>query len=444
MEGLLTNNIFFIYLLGVLVIINYEAFQKEQKIAIIYACSFGLTFNGELRCILIVTLLLFILFLYEEYLNEDSVKIKYVKKIKYKILDFLYMYIIQYKLLYVLLAIGFKSNVCVKFFEDILKNYAELSIIMKNILLVISILLLIIGVHKMFNNPVELNNFRQMVQKFNEYPYYQLPLKDKNKRRELFRKLELVADIEDYTFFVRKKSYSSLSFEFIKAVINEKKKQSFESEGNSENIIVHFWIRVKNFFRVRNFILFINRKHKMRIIGKHVRKIINEIGTNLEYIYGFIKRKIRRYFRGYSTIEMQLLRILAYRKGLTFGRPKESGDTYLIITRKIYEVIYSPIFFSGHKDYLNISKEKDFYRYYLVYIYLHTVQTKLNNNTFAPLDRIFGDIDVIDWPEEALFIIALGLNNMKITNNRVDTYAKIINKYQLNREKIEQLVDCIS
>ena len=93
---------------------------------------------------------------------------------------------------------------------------------------------------------------------------------------------------------------------------------------------------------------------------------------------------------------------------------------------------------------MNISKEKDFYRYYLVYIYLHTVQTKLNNNTFAPLDRIFGDIDVIDWPEEALFIIALGLNNIKITNNRVDTYAKIINKYQLNREKIEQLVDCIS
>lgn len=31
MEVLLTNNIFFVYLLGILVIINYEVFEKKAK-----------------------------------------------------------------------------------------------------------------------------------------------------------------------------------------------------------------------------------------------------------------------------------------------------------------------------------------------------------------------------------------------------------------------------
>lgn len=61
----------------------------------------------------------------------------------------------------------------------------------------------------------------------------------------------------------------------------------------------------------------------------------------------------------------------------------------MIITRKLFEVIYAPIFFAGYKKELNIPKERDYYRYYLVYIYLHTVQTNLNGTIYAPLDKIF-------------------------------------------------------
>lgn len=91
-----------------------------------------------------------------------------------------------------------------------------------------------------------------------------------------------------------------------------------------------------------------------------------------------------------------------------------------------------------------IPKDRDYYRYYLVYIYLHTVQTNLNGKIFAPLDKIFNNVDVIDWPKEALFVIALGLNNLKITKNRVGVYKNIISKYQLNEELIYRIVDCIS
>lgn len=78
------------------------------------------------------------------------------------------------------------------------------------------------------------------------------------------------------------------------------------------------------------------------------------------------------------------------------------------------------------------------------YSYLHTVQTTLNRYKFGPLDKIFGKVDVIDWPKEALFIIVLGLNGLSITMERVDAYTNIINKYQLNRDTLERLVRCIS
>lgn len=125
-------------------------------------------------------------------------------------------------------------------------------------------------------------------------------------------------------------------------------------------------------------------------------------------------------------------------------RPHNLHEAYLIITRKIYEIIYAPIFFAGLKKYINIPKEKDYFRYYIVYIYLHTVQTNLNGKVFAPLDKIFGDVDVIDWSMEALFIIALGLNNMNITRNRIEKYMDVIIKYQLNEELIDELIDCIT
>ena len=443
MEGLLTNNIFFVYLLGILVIINYEAFEKRQKIAIIYACSFGLTFNSDLRCILIILLLLFILFLYEEYLNEDLVKIKYVTKFTHKILDFLYMYVVQYKLLYVIVAIILKSNVCRDFVSEMLKKSEILQISIENILIAIAVLLLIICVHKMLNNPIELKNFQQINQKFSEYPYYQLPLKNEEKRKELFEKLELVADIEDYTFFRRERSYSCLSLEFIRIIISKKKSKEKEARVEKVNWISHIGERIKSLFTWRNLVLFFRKRHKISVFTKYVRKV----GIRIKYVIACkmdcARRKVKRYIRGYSTIEMQLIRILAFKKGLKMGKPQTWQEAYLIITRKIYEIVYASIFFCGHKKYLSITVERDFYRYYLVYIYLHTVQTNLNGRVYAPLDKIFGNVDVVEWPKEALFVIVLGLNNMRITRDRADVYMNIINRYQLNTELIYQLVDCI-
>lgn len=295
----------------------------------------------------------------------------------------------------------------------------------------------------MFNNPVELKSFCQINQKFAEYPYYKLPLQNDQKRKALFEKLKLVADIEDYTFFMRKKSYSCFSVEFIKSVISKKKRQNKKVETENVNWINRILGKLRCFFTWSSLASFVKKKHKIRGISRYVNKFFIRICDYLAYKLDYEKKRVKRYIRGYSTIEMQLIRILSYQKGLKMGKPKTWKDMYLVFTRKVYEIIYAPIFFTGHKNYLNISVEKDYYKYYLVYIYLHTVQTNLNGRVFAPLDKIFGDVDVMEWPMEALFIIVLGLSNMKITKNRVDVYINIIEKYNLNLELLYQLVNCI-
>lgn len=439
----MTNNIFFVYLLGILVIVNYDAFEKRQKIAIIYACSYGLMLNHDLRCIVIIFLLLFTLFLYEEYLGEDLVKIRYVTSIKYKFLDFVYMYIIQYKILYIILAISLKSNKCGLFFEKFVWKSAVLSKAMGSVLLAISIILLMLGIHKLFDNSVELKNFEQINQKFSEYPYYFLPLRNQERCQILFEKLELVADIEDHTFFKRKRSYSSFSLEFIEMALKKRKENKTNIERKERDWFDKILHRAIRIFKVERFFGFLRSKHKIKCLKKLLRQFFRLIYMAFIQKIRSIKKKVRRYLRGYSTIEMQLIRILSYKKGLKMGRPRNLEEVYLIFTRKIYEVIYAPMFMTGHKRYLMISKEKDFYRYYLVYIYLHTVQTNLNGKVFAPLDKIFGDVDVIDWPKEALFVVVLGLNGLRITRSRVDAYEQIVKKYSLNKELIYQLVDCI-
>ena len=305
MEGLLIDNIFFVYLLGILVIINYEAFDKKQKIAIIYACGFGLAFSGDLKYTIILTLLLFILFLYEEYLNEDLVKIKYVTKIRYKCLDFIFMYIFQYKILYVVTAIILKANInsIVTVLMSTINNVSQAAL--ENIWLTVSILLLIIGVHKIFNNPVEIKSFKQINQKFSLKPYYNLPLKDEQERKNLFTKLELVADVEDYTFFIRKKSYSALSIEFFKAVYEKKKSQKETVKTAEKKWLKFLWRKFIHIANYKKVLQFCKTPYKIKVIKKIIKWLYIKLVATFANLIRKCKKRIKRYIRGYSTIEME-------------------------------------------------------------------------------------------------------------------------------------------
>lgn len=441
MEILLTNSLFFLYLLGALAIFNYGAFDKRQKIAIIYVCSYGMAFNSAIRCYKVTILLVFVLFLYEEYLNQDLAKIKYISNIGHKVLDYMYMYVFQYKILYIIVAIFIQSHVGMRYIYNLVQINEQISGMAKTVIVAGSLLLLYIGIHKIFVNPVEFRTFKRMEMSLRKHPYYSLPWKDEVQREKLCEKLKLVADIEDYTFFQRKRSYSAFSVEFLKIVWEKKYgqwlvKQDYTKKnkcicGNITKRLT--WNNIRKLLS----------KKRKRVLFNSLKIVYQKMCCFICVRIQKIKKKFKGYFRGYSTIEMQLIRILAYQKGLYFN-PKNNSERYQVLIRKVFEVIYAHIFFLGYKKNLHITKDKDYYRYYLVYSYLHTVQTNLNGYKFDPLDKIFGKVDVIDWPKEALFIIVLGLNGLSITMDRVDAYTNIINKYQLNRDTLEKLVKCIS
>ena len=128
---------------------------------------------------------------------------------------------------------------------------------------------------------------------------------------------------------------------------------------------------------------------------------------------------------------------------MIFGRPKNPEQWFRVLKRKGYECLYSKIFFDGLKWYLSKGLCKDLkdYRYFLVVLYLHTVQSKVGSETYRPLDKMYSDIEIEKWPKELLFLTCLGLNSRPITMTRVWEYWGVIQKYALNEEKLEKMVE---
>lgn len=147
MEELFKNNIFFVYLLACIAIFNYGVFTKRQRILIIYLITYGLGFFKIVEIWKIVVLLVTVLFLFEEYLNTDTGKIEIIKKVRYKILDFIYYAIFQYSIIYILIAIIFNSNYCLYKIKGGK---------------IVSFILFVIAVQKLNNPKFELNTFTSM------------------------------------------------------------------------------------------------------------------------------------------------------------------------------------------------------------------------------------------------------------------------------------------
>ena len=142
---------------------------------------------------------------------------------------------------------------------------------------------------------------------------------------------KILIDREDHSFFERVESYNWISVEFIVYRLRRMYKES-EKCTSSNSLLL----------RKINFILY--------ILKKIIKCIVNEIHrlifiTNKVVLH---RKNIKSYIRGYSTIEMQLIRTLAVKHGYSSH----------VFQRKAYEFIYSKIFFSSLKKYYR-------YHYYL-------------------------------------------------------------------------------
>lgn len=147
----------------------------------------------------------------------------------------------------------------------------------------------------------------------------------------------ILSEIEDKSYFERKTTYNFLSREFVKYKINEKR---MDYNGKMQ----------KNRFSTRRVMKKINKDFKEGLV-----------------------------LRGYSTIEMQLIKNIGIKRG--FLRKK------YLITRKIYEVIYTKIFFSGLRTYYESNQygKIEYFKKFIVYIYLHNVPTTINGKKYSKL-----------------------------------------------------------
>ena len=179
-----------------------------------------------------------------------------------------------------------------------------------------------------------------------------------------------------------------------------------------------------------------------------VRTLKNKISTQrgnkrIVCVFSAGNRFIRNIFdesRGYSTIPMQLVRSLGIKRGYNYK-----------YRRKIFEILYSRMFFKGIERMLNEDQvaQKQYFKKYLLYIYFHKVNTFLGDATFSKFLNAFdmkynkkNNKDIYDCSNEGIFIACMGLSKRAtyITKENIDYYLQSIDNVELNPDIICDMV----
>ena len=145
--------------------------------------------------------------------------------------------------------------------------------------------------------------------------------------------------------------------------------------------------------------------------------------------------------RGYSTIQMQLVRSLGIKRGYNYK-----------YRRKIFEVLYSRMFFKGIERMLREDKvaQNRYFKKYLLYIYFHQVNTFLGDARFSKFLNAFdmkynkkNDKDIYDCSNEGIFIACMGLSKRatNITRANIVKYLENIKGVQLDSDVICDMVE---
>ena len=147
---------------------------------------------------------------------------------------------------------------------------------------------------------------------------------------------------------------------------------------------------------------------------------------------------LRKIFcRGYSTIEMQLIRTLGVK----------SGYEKCVIKRKIFEVVFAHLIFNSLFNYYNFNRESvERYKIWILLNYINYVRVKINGKIFcrtsnkSSLELAFGK-DMIHTSSEEFFVWCLGLSCIdKIGEKVVGWYDPIIEQYGLDKQSVFNII----
>lgn len=251
------------------------------------------------------------------------------------------------------------------------------------LLKIVSIAFFCAGAHLTISQPFKVKTITEIHETFDKCPIYAFEYQE-----EMLEKFELLCAFEDKTYFDRKKSYSCISLEYAKC-----------------------WIKSHS------------------TTGKvSPTALISALHTKGS-VYRLVSRLSKR---GYSTPEMQLLRSIGISRGY---------DKYKV-SRKVFEILYTKIFFSSLKDYHKANTYSDLthYRHYLLYIYFRTVLTRINGKRCMPLSSAFSNPnDVSNWSMNGLFVACLGLSFRQVSEYNLALYSDIIEYFNLDETRIKQL-----
>lgn len=364
-------------------------------------------------------IILLICFIDIEILNINNETL--IVKTKYKIYDFLFEIMNKYKFMHMYL---------INFVLNIIINKFEFFFFMKLIIFFVYFLLFIKIITKIYRNEFKLKEFNSIEEKFESntigFRY------DEVANMQNIEKLNMLIDIEDKTYMYRKRSHSSISIEALMCKIN--RQQRYEEIIDS---VKHkkIWCFIKN----------------IKVFAKYILKIIDIILKAVIY-----KDGIRRFIkRGYSTIEMQWIR----NSGIEIGYDK-------VYRRKIYELIYSNIFFKSLKEKRKYNTYPEFFynnsdyifKMIIIYVYLKTVPTFIyKNGKRVKLDNIYQFYSVVrkepienkkniiyDLSKEEIFIFIMGLSGKKIDDNLFELYSMYIEKYNIDKTKVMEIIYLIN
>lgn len=184
-----------------------------------------------------------------------------------------------------------------------------------------------------------------------------------------------------------------------------------------------------------------------KIFDEHVQKTDIIKLSYLKYIMrtalSFLKKIIKNILlhdRGYSTIPMQLVRSLELERGYNCA-----------FRRKIYEVIYSRIFFEGLKKYYEVHNYngRQNIKRYLLYIYFYSVKTFFEETGFIDFIQALNYLeknrmnvsDISRFTKEAIFIACMGLskNADDLPEEKIDKYIGKIKGVHLEKSKINYM-----
>lgn len=384
LETILSGNTFLLYFMGLLYILINKDFDKCQKIVMIYVFVYSLKIFNIIDLKVLFIGLTIVSFLYIEFLSEDNVKNILLCNIIYKIIDYMYKLIFEYSAVYFCGSLILMSNIIQIDLPiiQLLNRYIPIIGIKINI---ISLLLVLYAINNITSQKFETYSFKHIKQKMDEINIWN-NVKSNNIDS---LKLNMLINVEDKSYFIRENTYNFLSFEFIK-------------------------------YKIKRGI----RKLKYVNIDKNILKKVTILPI----------KNTKKYIRGYSTIEMQIIRTL----GIKSGYEKH------IFCRKIYEIIYSKIFFTSLRRYMNKlyldTSGCCTFKEYLLMIYIKIAPIKLNNTKYSNMLKAWNSNDIRQISDEQFFISILGLSYRWISTNILFNYSRIISEYSLKKSEIRKII----